>query len=136
MQAFQLAVGVGPQAAAPTGCRLLRAYSETIKSPVLVSKSTMSGFPPRRLWRIATLTLVLATYVCSAEAQPQPRRTVLVVHWSPEEFPINPRRDAAIREVLLAPSETIDYFAEYLESDRCAGPKASEDPRHSHESKE
>lgn len=85
----------------------------------------MSGFPPRRLWRIAALTLALSTYVCPAEAQPQPRRTVLVVHWSPEEFPINPRRDAAIREVLLAPSETIDYFAEYLESDRFAEPQAS-----------
>jgi hypothetical protein len=54
---------------------------------------------------------------------------VLVVHWSPEEFPINPRRDAAIREVLLAPSETIDYFAEYLESDRFAEPQASESLR-------
>ena len=94
-----------------------------------MSKSTISGFPPRRLWRIATLTLALATYVCAAEAQPQPRRTVLVVHWSPEEFPINPRRDAAIREVLLAPSETIDYFAEYLESDRFAEPQASKSLR-------
>jgi signal transduction histidine kinase len=89
----------------------------------------MSGFPPRRLWRIATLTLALATYVCAAEAQPQPRRTVLVVHWSPEEFPINPRRDAAIREMLLAPPETIDYFAEYLESDRFTEPQASKSLR-------
>src|SRR6266850_2229821 len=69
------------------------------------------------------------TYVCAAEAQPQPRRTVLVVHWSPEEFPINPRRDAAIRAVLLAPSETIDYFAEYLESDRFTEPQASKSLR-------
>ena len=54
---------------------------------------------------------------------------MLVVHWSPEEFPINPRRDAAIREVLLAPTETIDYFAEYLESDRFAEPQASKSLR-------
>ena len=73
------------------------------------------------------LALVLGTYVCPAAAQPQPRRTVLVVHWSPEEFPINPPRDAAIREVLLAPSEVpIDYFAEYLESDRFEEPGASQ----------
>src|SRR5258705_554515 len=89
----------------------------------------MSGFPLGRLWRIATLTLALATSVCPAEAQPQSRRTVLVVHWSPEEFPINPRRDAAIREVLVAPSETIDYFAEYLESDRFTEPQASKSLR-------
>src|SRR6267143_3907843 len=89
----------------------------------------MLGFPRRRLWRIATLTLALATYVCAAEAQPQPRRTVLVVHWSPEEFPINPRRDAAIRAVLLASPETIDYFAEYLESDRFTEPQASKSLR-------
>jgi signal transduction histidine kinase len=73
------------------------------------------------------LALVLGTYVCPAAAQPQPRRTVLVVHWSSEEFPINPPRDAAIREVLLAPSEVpIDYFAEYLESDRFEEPRASQ----------
>ena len=72
------------------------------------------------------LALVLGTYV-SAAAQPQSRRTVLVVHWSAEEFPINPPRDAAIREVLLAPSEVpIDYFAEYLESDRFEEPGASQ----------
>src|SRR4029077_15161495 len=46
-----------------------------------------------------------------------------------EEFPLTPRRDAAIREVLLAPSETIDYFAEYLESDRFAEPQASKSLR-------
>ena len=73
------------------------------------------------------LALVLGTYVCPAAAQTQPRRTVLVVHWSSEEFPINPPRDAAIREVLLAPSEVpIDYFAEYLESDRFEEPGASQ----------
>jgi signal transduction histidine kinase len=73
------------------------------------------------------LALVLGTYVCPAAAQTQPRRTVLVVHWSPEEFPINPPRDAAIREVLLAPSEVpIDYCAEYLESDRFEEPGASQ----------
>ena len=81
----------------------------------------------RRLSRIAILALVLGTCVCQAAAQPQPRRTVLVVHWSPEEFPINPPRDAAIREVLLAPAEVpIDYFAEYLESDRFEEPGASQ----------
>jgi signal transduction histidine kinase/ABC-type uncharacterized transport system substrate-binding protein len=90
-----------------------------------VPKSTVSGSPLGRLWRIATLALALATYVGPAEAQSQPRRTVLVIHWSPEEFPINPRRDAAIREVLLAPPDPIDYFAEYLESDRFAEPQAS-----------
>jgi ABC-type uncharacterized transport system substrate-binding protein len=73
---------------------------------------------------------MLVMYGCPAGALPQPRRTVLVVHWSPEEFPINPRRDAAIREVLLAPSETaVDYFAEYLESDRIEEPRASQSLR-------
>jgi signal transduction histidine kinase len=42
---------------------------------------------------------------------------VLAVFWSPEEFPANQVRDAAIREVLSRSPLTIDYFAEYLESD-------------------
>jgi len=92
----------------------------------MISNSGVAVFVLRRLPRIAMLALVFGTSVYPAHAQPQPRRTVLVVHWSPEEFPINPRRDAAIREVLLAPSEPpVDYFAEYLESDRFEEPRAS-----------
>jgi len=44
------------------------------------------------------------------------------VHYSSEDYPSNPVVDAAIRQVLHAHDEApVDYFAEYLESDRFPG---------------
>jgi PAS domain S-box-containing protein len=44
---------------------------------------------------------------------------VLTVHWSSEDFPSNAVIDEAVRKVLLSrPDMPVDYFAEYLESDR------------------
>jgi hypothetical protein len=54
----------------------------------------------------------------AAAAQDPVTRTVLAIHWGPEDFPGTSTLDAAIREVLLSPPGTsIDYYAEYLESD-------------------
>src|SRR2546428_13157816 len=89
----------------------------------MISKSGMAVFVLRRLPRIAMLALVFGTSVCLAHTQPQPRRTALVVHWSPEEFPINPRRDAPIRKGLPGPSEPpAARFSGYLKSDPFGGP--------------
>ena len=56
---------------------------------------------------------------CPAAAAEDPAaRTVLAIHWGPEDFPGTATLDAAIREVLLSsPGTSIDYYAEYLESD-------------------
>jgi len=54
-----------------------------------------------------------------ASAQPRSVRTVLAVLWSSEDFPANPVVDGAVRKVLLSrPEAPVDYFSEYLESDR------------------
>jgi PAS domain S-box-containing protein len=46
-------------------------------------------------------------------------RTVVAVHWSTEDFPSNATVDAAIAAVFRErPDLTVEYFAEYLESDR------------------
>jgi PAS domain S-box-containing protein len=68
----------------------------------------------------AVLTFLSLPWLCpTASAQPRSPKTVLTVHWSSEYFPTNPLVDDAIREVLRSGSATpVDYFAEYLESDR------------------
>lgn len=54
----------------------------------------------------------------AAWAESPPARTVLAIHWGPEDFPGTSTVDAAIREVLLSPPATsIDYYAEYLETE-------------------
>ena len=62
--------------------------------------------------RIRLLPILLASAValvtqlswCQAAAAQNPgSRTVLVIHWGPEDFPGTSTLDAAIREVLLAP---------------------------------
>lgn len=63
--------------------------------------------------------LCAAIVPATAAAQPPSPRTVLVLHWGPEEFPATPSVNAAIREALTSQSDPpIDYFSEYLESDR------------------
>src|SRR5262245_52075373 len=61
----------------------------------------------------------LMAIVPAASAQPRAVRTVLAVHWSSEDYPSNPVVDGAIRQVLLSRDDApVDYFSEYLESDR------------------
>jgi signal transduction histidine kinase len=51
-------------------------------------------------------------------AQESSRRTVLAIHWGPEDFPPTAVADVSIRSALRADAGVpIDYFAEYLESD-------------------
>ena len=86
----------------------------------------MAGRALPRLLATFALTFLAPLCVCQAAwAQAQPHRTVLTVHWSSEDFPINALRDAAIRKVLLSSDVPIDYYAEYLESDRFPAEEAS-----------
>jgi PAS domain S-box-containing protein len=70
---------------------------------------------------LSALALVLATLsLCpAASAQSRPPRTVLAVYWSSEDYPTTPIVDGAIRDLFASrPDAQIDYYAEYLESDR------------------
>jgi PAS domain S-box-containing protein len=63
--------------------------------------------------------LVGQTLSVTAEAQPQRAPTVLTIHWGAEDAPSTPVIDAAIKESLLSnPGAPVEYFNEYLESDR------------------
>ena len=73
----------------------------------------------------ARVVLALAATLCapalhtSASAQVVSPRSVLVIHSGAESFPSNPILDAGIRETLALRSDlSIDYYTEYLESDR------------------
>ncbi len=81
---------------------------------------------PRALFTIALVALAPVLVCPTAWAQPNAHRTALVVHWGTEDYPSNPKEDAAIREALVSGSETpIDYHAEYLESEVFPGEEAS-----------
>jgi signal transduction histidine kinase len=77
--------------------------------------------------RIGLALLAVAAWPCRmAVAQSPVGRTVLTVHWSTEDFPSTALVDAAIRQTLLSDADApIDYFAEYLESDRFPSEDAS-----------
>jgi signal transduction histidine kinase len=81
----------------------------------------------RRAARIVLAFAVIAALPSvSAAQQDGSHRTVLTIHWGPETFPSNPILDAAIRQVLTSrPDLAIDYFAEYLDSDRFPAEEAS-----------
>jgi signal transduction histidine kinase len=70
--------------------------------------------------------MLCAPALCaSAFGQVRPTRTILVIHSGAESFPANPILDAGIREALASRSDiSIDYFAEYLESDLFPGEQA------------
>jgi PAS domain S-box-containing protein len=79
--------------------------------------------------QVLGLGLMVAALVLSCtvvSAQPPHVRTVVAVHWSTEDFPSNPPVDAAIAAAFRErPDLSVDYFAEYLESDRFPGDRAS-----------
>src|SRR5262245_42198832 len=83
---------------------------------------------PRSIVRLAAVAAVASTGIDPAvSAQPRSVRTVLAVHWSSEDYPSNPVVDGAIRQVLLSRDDApVDYFSEYLESDRFPGKDATQ----------
>src|SRR5262245_61308710 len=71
--------------------------------------------------------VLLATFALASAAPPAflaagppeiPPRTVLTLYWSSESFSGTHDLDAVIQQGLRSNSDRIDYFAEYLESDR------------------
>jgi signal transduction histidine kinase len=71
------------------------------------------------------LALLARSLEPAASAQTASPRTVLAVYWSSEDFPSTPALDAAIQQALRAGSDRIDFYAEYLESDRIQEEQAS-----------
>jgi PAS domain S-box-containing protein len=74
----------------------------------------------RPLSRVALALAAVASLHPTPMAQPSSPLNVLMVHWSSEDFPTNPAADLTIREVLSRSGLPVEYFAEYLESDRFA----------------
>jgi signal transduction histidine kinase len=70
-------------------------------------------------WFAAVLVAIVSVLgPCAASGQPAPFPTVLVLHWSSEDFPSSPVVNAAIRESFASGGTVVDLSAEYLESDR------------------
>jgi signal transduction histidine kinase len=69
---------------------------------------------------VPVVALLAPVWIAPADsAQAQSVRTALAVHWSSEDYPSNPVIDGAIRRVLSSRNDApVDYFSEYLESDR------------------
>jgi len=69
---------------------------------------------------VIALSALVQALVCSAAvAQTHTTRTVLALYFSSEDYPANPVHEAGIREGLRSrPDWPIDYYSEYLESDR------------------
>src|SRR5262245_18393858 len=71
------------------------------------------------VWSTVAATLLAPSGTGSAVSDQVPApRTVLTVYWSSESFPGTQGLDTAIQEALSSRTERLDYFAEYLESDR------------------
>jgi signal transduction histidine kinase len=80
-----------------------------------------------RLWpAIALVFLALAWTPPMVSAQERGRRTVLAIHWGPEDYPTAAVVNASIQRALQSdPNIQIDYFVEYLESDTFAADAVS-----------
>ena len=79
-----------------------------------------------RLLTVFAIALLTPWWMSSTLAQAQPDRTVLTIHWGPEEFPGTSVVDAAIREALLSPADVpLRYYSEYLETEEFPSEAAS-----------
>src|SRR5262245_42587898 len=73
----------------------------------------------RHVLTVVTVVLLAHASQVVASAQAPVRRTVLAVYWGAADTTTNAGTNAAIRQVLLSRTDlAIDYYAEYLESDR------------------
>jgi signal transduction histidine kinase len=71
---------------------------------------------------------VACTVARAQGQQPPPTaspQNVLTIHWSSEDYPGIPIVDSSIRAVLSSSGLAVDYFAEYLESDRLPATEAA-----------
>jgi len=80
---------------------------------------------PRLLLATTAMTVVVWSGPSAVSAEAEHPWTVLAIYWSSESFPGTPELDATIQKALLSRSDRIDYFAEYLESDRFPDEEAS-----------
>src|SRR5688572_21647527 len=88
-------------------------------------RSEMRRMFPRLLTAFA-IALLTPWWMSSTLAQAQPDRTVLTIHWGPEEFPGTSVVDAAIREALLPTADSpLRYYSEYLETEEFPSEAAS-----------
>ena len=81
-----------------------------------------------RLIRSVGVPLLIAVLPCvSASAQTRAPRTVLCIHWGPEDFPGASVLDAAIQRALASDADdaVTNYYAEYLESETFPADAAS-----------
>jgi signal transduction histidine kinase len=79
-----------------------------------------------RLWPAVALVFLASAWTPVVSAQERARRTVLAIHWGPEDYPPTPIVNASIQRVLRSdPDIQVDYFTEYLESDTFAPEAAS-----------
>jgi PAS domain S-box-containing protein len=76
---------------------------------------------------VIALGALVQLFLCSsAAAQARPARTVLALYFSSEDYPANPVHDAGIRDGLQSrPDWPVDFYTEYLESDRFPSEQAS-----------
>jgi signal transduction histidine kinase len=81
----------------------------------------------RRLFAAPLATALLLTLFASAHArQPAVSKSVLVLYWYNKDYPGNVLFDQSFRAVLQsAPAETVEYYPEYLESNRFPGENQS-----------
>ena len=84
---------------------------------------------PRRtlgLLPAVSIALLMPLWVSQSSTQAQPSRTVLTIHWGPEDFPGTHVLDAAIQEACLSPADRpVHYYAEYLETEEFPSEAAS-----------
>lgn len=85
------------------------------------------GLPLRARVPLVALSVCVAmgTVCAAAAAQDRPVRSVLAIHWGPEEFPGTWDLDAAVRGVLSTIDPPVNYYAEYLESETFPAEEAS-----------
>src|SRR5687767_1740817 len=79
----------------------------------------MAGRVILRLMTAVAIALVAPGWPIPAASQlAEQSRSVLTIHWGPEDYPGTAPVDAAIREVLQSPGESaVHYYAEYLEAE-------------------
>ena len=82
--------------------------------------------------RLCQRSIIIVSLCAAVGAQaqpddPRPVKTVIGINWGTEDFPTSPIWDSAVQKVFQSRRDlVVDYFAEYLESDRLSVETASE----------